>query len=115
MAGEKSFENRVKRWLESEGIYPLDRSRDAMRAEPCGYYEKRWAGGRYASVQGKPDLHIVVKGRSLDAELKGPGGKPSPMQIRVLAYMERCGCPAGVFWPEDFDRLKSAVLELKKF
>ncbi|MEG0324253.1 MAG: hypothetical protein RR619_09680 [Raoultibacter sp.] len=113
MAGEKNFEGRVKAWLESEGIYPLDRSRDKMKATPCGYYEKRWAGGRFATTQGKPDMHIVVRGRSLDAELKGPGGHPSPMQLRCIKYMKTSGCLAAVFWPEDFEKLKAIVLWLK--
>lgn len=40
MAGEKNFENRLKEWLESEGIYPLGEPVDRMSAPPCGFYEK---------------------------------------------------------------------------
>ena len=36
MAGEKNFENRLKDWLESEGIYPLGEPVDRMSAPPCG-------------------------------------------------------------------------------
>ena len=32
MAGEKNFENRLKKWLESEGIYPLGEPVDRMSA-----------------------------------------------------------------------------------
>lgn len=32
MAGEKNFENRLKKWLESEGIYPLGEPVDRMGA-----------------------------------------------------------------------------------
>ena len=46
MAGEKNFENRLKEWLESEGIYPLGEPVDRMSAPPCGFYEKRWGGSR---------------------------------------------------------------------
>ena len=42
MAGEKNFENRLKKWLEAEGIYPLGEPVDRMSAPPCGFYEKRW-------------------------------------------------------------------------
>ena len=38
MAGEKNFENRLKKWLESEGIYPLGEPVDRMSAPPCGFY-----------------------------------------------------------------------------
>lgn len=31
MAGEKNFENRLKDWLESEGIYPLGHPTDKMK------------------------------------------------------------------------------------
>ena len=50
MAGEKNFENRLKKWLESEGVYPLGEPVDRMKAPPCGYYEKRWGGGRYVKA-----------------------------------------------------------------
>ena len=30
MAGEKNFENRLKKWLEAEGIYPLGEPVDRM-------------------------------------------------------------------------------------
>ena len=46
MAGEKNFENRLKKWLEAEGIYPLGEPVDRMSAPPCGFYEKRWGGSR---------------------------------------------------------------------
>lgn len=45
MAAEKIFENRVKKWLQSLGIYPLGTAKDKMPVPPIGYYEKRWGGG----------------------------------------------------------------------
>ena len=36
MAGEKNFENRQKKWLESEGIYPVGEPVDRMSAPPGG-------------------------------------------------------------------------------
>lgn len=38
MAAEKSFEERLKRWLESEGIYALGTPVQDMPFPPCGYY-----------------------------------------------------------------------------
>ena len=69
MAGEKNFETRLKKWLESEGIYPLGEPVDRMGTPPCGYWEKRWGGGRYVK-SGLPDMKIVVKGITLEVELK---------------------------------------------
>ena len=37
MAGEKNFENRLKEWLEAEGIYPLGEPVDHMSAPPVSY------------------------------------------------------------------------------
>ena len=58
MAGEKNFENRLKDWLESEGIYPLGHPEDKMTVPPCGFYEKRWGGSRYVK-SGLPDMRIT--------------------------------------------------------
>ena len=38
VAAEKNFENRLKAWLESEGIYPFGYPRQKMMVPPCGYY-----------------------------------------------------------------------------
>ena len=79
MAAEKQFENRVKRYLETLGVYPLGCPHDKMTVPPVGYYEKRWGGGY--SKAGLPDMHIVVNGINLDVELKAPTGRPSTSEI----------------------------------
>lgn len=83
MAGEKNFENRLKKWLEAEGIYPLGEPVDRMSAPPCGFYEKRWGGSRYVK-SGLPDMRITVKGIALEVELKATDGTPSVLQKREL-------------------------------
>ena len=54
MAGEKNFENRLKKWLESEGIYPLGEPVDRMSAPPCGFMgnSKEPPGGNMAFALG---------------------------------------------------------------
>lgn len=79
MAGEKNFENRLKKWLEAEGIYPLGEPVDRMSAPPCGFYEKRWGGSRYVK-SGLPDMRITVKGIALEVELKATNGTPSVLR-----------------------------------
>ena len=71
MAGEKNFETHLKKWLESEGIYPLGEPVDRMGTPPCGYWEKRWGGGRYVK-SGLPDMRIVVNGIALEVEAGSP-------------------------------------------
>ena len=76
MAAEKLFENKIKRFLNSEGIYPLGTSKNKMMVKPCGYYEKRWGGGQFTKA-GLPDLHIVVYGKSIDIEVKASKDRKS--------------------------------------
>lgn len=80
---EKSFENKVKRYLESNGIYPFGTPDQNITVPVVGYYEKRWGGGQYTK-SGLPDLHVVVKGQSIESELKAPNGRPSVLQLKNL-------------------------------
>lgn len=83
MAQEKSFENKVKRYLESNGIYPFGTPTQNITVPVIGYYEKRWGGGQFTK-SGLPDLHITVCGQSIESELKAPNGKPSVLQLKNL-------------------------------
>jgi hypothetical protein len=112
MAAEKNFENRLKRWLESEGIYPFGTSADEMNISPCGYYEKRWGGGY--SKSGLPDMHIVVNGISIDAELKASNGKPSELQKHNVKQINNSGSIAMVLYPEGFEQFKLLVKGVKR-
>lgn len=112
MAAEKNFEERVKAWLRSQGIYPFGYPRQKMTVAPCGYYEKRWGGGRFTK-DGLPDMHIVVNQISIEVELKAKNGKPSELQQRNINFIKEAGCHAYVIYPEDFDTLKNLILRLK--
>jgi hypothetical protein len=83
-----------------------------MTTEPCGYWEKRWGGGKYTKA-GLPDMHIVVKGISIEAELKAPNGRPSALQIQKLNQIDDAGCIAVVLFPKDFHKFQALVLYLK--
>lgn len=96
MAAEKNFENKVKQWLESIGVYPLGTGKDKMNISPCGYYEKRWGGGY--SKAGLPDLHIVVNGINLDAELKASNGRPSELQKQKVVQINQSGSIAIILY-----------------
>lgn len=112
MAEEKNFETRIKNFLESEGIYALGTAKDKMKVPPCGYYEKRWGGG--FSKSGLPDLHIIVRGISIEAEIKASNGSASDLQKQKLKQIVESGAIGGVFFPKDFDDLKKIVLRLKE-
>ena len=83
MAQEKSFENKVKRYLESNGVYPFGTADQDIIVPVVGYYEKRWGGGQF-SKSGLPDIHVVIRGQSIESELKAPNGKPSVLQLKNL-------------------------------
>ena len=96
MAGEKNFENRLKRWLSEQDIW----------------YVKFFANRN--TKAGVPDLLVCVSGRFVALEVKGPNGKPSPLQIYHCEKIAESGGVALVVWPEDFDQLKELVGRLKK-
>lgn len=113
MAAEKSFEERLKKWLESEGIYALGTPRQEMTVPPCGYWEKRWGGGKYIK-SGMPDMHIVVNGISVEVELKAPNGRPSELQIQKLNQIDDAGCISMVLFPKDFEKFQRLIQHFKR-
>ena len=85
-----------------------------MTVEPCGYWEKRWAGAKYIKA-GMPDMHIVVNGVSLEVELKAPNGRPSELQIQKLNQIDNAGCIGFVLFPKDFEKFQRMVLFIKQY
>ena len=104
---EKAFEEKLKRWLESEGIYRLGTPKQSMTVPPCGYYEKRW-GSTYSGA-GWPDMHIVVHGISIEIELKAPNGRASELQKQKLSQIADAGCIGFIAKPSDFENIKALV------
>lgn len=113
MAEEKQFEEQLKKWLRSEGIYPFGTPREKMITKPCGYYEKRWAGGGFTKA-GLPDMHIIVNGYSIELELKAPKGQASELQKYNIQLCKWGGSFAEVVKERDFEEIKKLVLALKE-
>lgn len=111
MGEEKNFENRLKKWLNSEGIYRLGTGEQDMHTRPCGYWEKRH--GSVYTGGGLPDMHIVVNGVSVEAELKAPGGTVSELQKQKLNQIDDAGCLAVVLFPKDFPKFQKLIRYLK--
>lgn len=112
MAAEKNFENKVKRYLESIGVYDLGTGADKMKVAPCGYYEKRWGGGY--SKAGLPDMHIVVCGVNLDVELKASNGRPSELQNKRLCKSISREASASSCTPKGLNSSKKSSRGCKK-
>lgn len=105
---EKQFEEQVKRWLESVGIYRLGTAADQMESKPVGYWLKRWGGSKYIPA-GVPDMQITVGIFNIDVELKSETGKLDPMQVQKLRQIKESGGYCMVLRPKDFDEFKEWV------
>lgn len=105
---EKLFEERVKRFLESVGIYRLGTAKDQMPIDPKGYWLKRWGGSKYIPA-GVPDMQIVIGVFNVDVELKNERGKVDPMQVQKLRQIRESGGYAVLLRPKDFDAFKEFV------
>lgn len=112
MGSEKNFEEKVKRYLKSIGVYPLGTPADKMTVTPCGYYEKRWGGGTFTK-SGLPDMHIVVNGYSVDVELKAPTGRISELQKIMIKQIRNAGGFAFVLYPSGYLDFVKFITDLK--
>lgn len=110
IAGEKNFENRIKKWLQSKGVYPPNTPKQKIKVKPIGYYEKRF--GSQFTINGLPDLHVCVKGHSIDLELKDVRGKPSKAQIKILDNINSWGCEGYLVYPNDWETIKRRIQEV---
>lgn len=105
MAEEKNYEKRIKKYLQSKGVYALGSVYDPEKA--IGYYEKRF--GCSFTPAGLPDMHICINGYSIDVELKASKGKPSQLQLRCIEQINKSGGKALLLYPKDFDEFKGVI------
>lgn len=105
---EKTFENKIKRYLESVGVYPLGANYKTRVPLPVGYYEKRWGGGLFSRA-GLPDLHICIHGHSIEVEIKQEKGRLSELQKFVIRQINDSGGLAMTVYPQDFDNFKETI------
>ena len=94
MAEEKTFENRIKRYLKSKGIWHV-----------------KYFANSFTPV-GIPDVLAVVNGRFVAIEVKAENGKTSPLQEHNIKEIQRCGGIAIVLRPSGFEEFKKLIEEL---
>lgn len=99
---EKVFENKVKRYLESKGIYRL--GTDVRGKNAVGYYTKRH--GNVFTGSGLPDMQIVLKGTCVEVELKNEEGTTSKVQDFIIDQINNSHGFALVVRPQNFDDFK---------
>jgi len=107
MAQEKTFEKKVRRWLESNGIYDAGTPDDKQPVPPVGWYFKTWGGGRQKN--GLPDLIINVNGFFFGVELKAPNGKASDLQEKNIKMINAGNGIGLVLYPKGFENFKNIV------
>lgn len=96
MAGpEKSFENKIKKFLEEEGCYYI-----------------KTHGDRFSKV-GTPDLIICCNGYFLGVEVKAEKGRASALQLYHIEQIHKAGGKARVLYPKDFEEFKNEIKLLK--
>ena len=100
----------MKNWLQSRGIYPPNTPKQKIKATPIGYYEKRF--GSQFTINGLPDMHICIRGKSIDVELKDVSGKPSQAQIKILSNINNWGCEGWLVYPKDWDAITRRIEEV---
>ena len=57
-------------------------------------------------------MHICIRGRSIDLELKDVRGRPSQAQIKIIDNMNKWGCEAYLVYPKDWEDIKQRIEEV---
>ena len=104
LAGEKTFEHQVKKWLHNQGIYAAGTPKDKMETSPVGWFFKVWGGGYQKS--GIPDF--------IACELKADNGKPSDLQEKNIRMINQGNGIGIILYPKGFEQFKEIVKGVKK-
>lgn len=97
MAGEKQFENKVKKFLQEQGKI---------------WFTKIWGGGYQKS--GIPDLICCVNGIFISVELKASKGKASELQIYNTDKINQTNGIGIILYPEGFEEFKKLIMGVIK-
>lgn len=94
MGSEKSFENKIKKWLAANGCY----------------YVKFFANG--FTRRGVPDILTSVKGYFVGIETKADNGRPSDLQYDNIREIRASGGYAWIVYPSGWPELKEMLTVL---
>ncbi len=95
MGAEKTFENKVKRFLNLQKIW----------------FIKYWGGGSFTKA-GVPDLICNVNGYFVAVELKAPNGHVSELQRYNINCINESGGIAFALKPNQYDFFKKIIQHL---
>lgn len=94
MASEKNFENAIKKWCSSHGIWHVK------------FFANR------NTKKGIPDLLLCCNSRFVALEVKGEGGHPSDLQLWNCKKIAESNGIGLIVWPEDFAILKELLTRI---
>lgn len=95
MGPEKTFENKIKNFLDEQGAW----------------YVKFFANRM--TKEGIPDILACIHGYFVGIEVKAQNGKPSDLQIYHCEKIRKSGGFAFILYPSGFDDFKKFVEDLK--
>ena len=95
MGSEKNFENKIKKYLESQNCYFVK------------YFANRM------TKAGVPDILASVNGYFVGIEVKASNGHPSELQIHNVKKIQESGGFAVIIYPEQWDDFKNMIVFLK--
>lgn len=96
MAGEKNFENKIKKFLKENGCWFVK------------YFANR------NTRAGVPDLLACVNGYFVAIEVKAENGKPSDLQLWNVEQIQKSKGFAVVLYPDQFNDFVRLVNHLKR-
>lgn len=91
MAQEKTFENKIKKYLKSKGCY-----------------EVKFFANSFTRV-GVPDVLACVNGYFVGIEVKAQNGHPSELQLHNIEEIRKAGGFAYVVYPSGWEKLKAII------
>lgn len=91
MAQEKTFENKIKKWLEEHGCYHV----------------KFFANSH--TKKGVPDILSSVNGYFVGIEVKAQNGKPSELQFYNVRKIRESGGFAYIVYPSGWTAMKEIL------
>lgn len=94
---EKSFENKIKKWLAANGCY----------------YVKFFANGY--TRRGVPDILASVGGKFVAIEVKAQNGRPTDLQYDNIREIRASGGYAWIVYPSGWAELKEMLTELSNY
>ena len=92
MGREKSFENKIKDFLDQQGCW----------------YIKYWAGAKFTK-EGIPDILACISGDFYGIEVKAKNGKPTVIQLVTLRKIREAGGIGLLLYPDDWKGFKKFI------